>query len=59
MKLAENNYTLVGMAIYETKSGLLKVEIGLAMGKKKQDKRRDLKEKDLQRDTDRELKNYT
>lgn len=58
MKLAENNYTLVGIAIYDTKTGLLKVEIGLAKGKKKQDKRRDLKEKDLKRDTDRELKNY-
>lgn len=58
-KLSEGKHTMVGLALYETKSGLIKVEIGLAKGKKQADKKRDLKDRDLQREAEIELKNYT
>lgn len=56
-KLSEGKYTLIGISLYD-KNGLIKIEIGLAKGKKQVDKRRDLKEKDVQRDIDREVKQY-
>lgn len=55
-KLAEGKHTMVGLAMYETKSGLIKVEIGLAKGKKQADKKRDLKDRDLQREAEQEIK---
>lgn len=58
-KLAEGKHTLVGLALYETKTGLIKVEIGLAKGKKKQDKRAELKQKDLIREAEQEVKHYS
>lgn len=57
-KLTEGKHTLIGISLYD-KNGLIKIEIGLAKGKQKQDKRRDLKEKDMLRDTEREIKQYT
>ena len=56
--LSEGKHTLVGLSMYDTKTGLIKVLIGISKGKKKQDKRRDLKERDLRRDAEIELKNY-
>jgi len=50
-------YTLVPVSIYEL-NGFLKMEIALAKGRKKYDKRADLKEKDQKRTVERELKNY-
>ncbi len=58
-KLSEGKHTLVGLSMYETKSGLIKVEIGLAKGKKKPDIRRDLKQKDLLREAEIEIKHYS
>lgn len=57
-KLAEGKHTIIGLSLYETKTGLVKVEVGLAKGKKSFDKRRDLKQKDMLRDTEQEMKNY-
>ncbi|MGE5042216.1 MAG: SsrA-binding protein SmpB [Candidatus Levyibacteriota bacterium] len=54
-KLAEGKYTMVGLSLYE-KGGLIKAEIAMARGKKKQDKRQDLKERDLKREAETELK---
>ena len=48
-------YTLVPMALY-WKRNKIKLEIGLAKGKAKHDKRADSKEKDWQRDRQRLLK---
>ena len=42
--------TIVPLAIYFTSRGIAKVEIGLARGKKKVDKRHALQERDWQRD---------
>ena len=47
--------TLVPLRLY-FKGALIKVEIGLGMGKKLYDKRESIKQKDLKRDLDRERK---
>jgi len=54
-KMEGKNLTLVPTACY-TKKGRIKLEIGLARGKKKWDKREALKRRDLDREAARELK---
>lgn len=54
-KIAEKGYTLVSLQVY-FKDGLVKVEIGLAKGKKLYDKRQDIARKDQRRETEREFK---
>ena len=54
-KIAEKGYTLVPLQVY-FKSGLVKVEIGLARGKKLYDKRADIAKKDQRRELEREFK---
>lgn len=53
----QKGYTLVPLSVY-FKNGRVKVEIGLAKGKKLHDKRASLAEKDAKRRIERELKNY-
>ncbi len=48
--------TLVPLKIYFNGKGLVKVAIGLCKGKKNVDKRASIKEKDIKRQTARELK---
>ena len=50
-------YSLVPMRMY-LKNGRVKLELGLAKGKKLYDKRNDLKEKAAKRDIEKSLKNY-
>lgn len=52
---AAKGYSLVPLSLY-LKNGLVKMEIGLARGKKLYDKRQDLKEKAVKRDIDSHLK---
>jgi SsrA-binding protein len=54
-KIKEKGYTIVPLQVY-LKGQLVKVEIGLARGKKLYDKREDLKKKDLNREMDRDFK---
>ena len=54
-KIAEKGYTLVPLQVY-FKGSLVKVEIGLARGKKLYDKRDDIAKKDQRRDVEREFK---
>lgn len=54
-KVAEKGYTLVPLQVY-FKNGKVKVEIGLARGKKLYDKRQDIAKKDMRRETEREFK---
>ncbi|MEE0955704.1 MAG: SsrA-binding protein SmpB [Eubacterium sp.] len=54
-KIKEKGYTLVPLQVY-FKDSLVKVEIGLAKGKKLYDKREDLAKKDAQRQMEREFK---
>lgn len=54
-KVAEKGYTLVPLQVY-FKEGKVKVEIGLARGKKLYDKREAIAKKDQRRETEREFK---
>ena len=49
----EKGFTIIATKIYFNKSGKVKVEIGLAKGKKLHDKRATLKEKAIKRDLER------
>ena len=49
-KVAEKGFTLVPLRAY-LKNGRVKVEIGLARGKRSHDKRESIKRKDIERDT--------
>lgn len=54
-KIAEKGYTLVPLKVY-LKGSLVKVEIGLAKGKKLYDKRQDIAKKDMRREAERDFK---
>ena len=56
-KIKEQGYTIVPISIY-TKQRLVKMEIGLAKGKKMHDKRESLKRKDIERDMKKVQKNF-
>lgn len=50
--------TVVPTKLYFNTSSKVKLEIGLARGKKLYDKRQDIKERDSKREIQRALKNY-
>ncbi len=54
-QLNEKGYTLVPLQVY-FKNGRVKVEIGLAKGKKLYDKRQDIAKKDQRREAEKEFK---
>ena len=54
-QIAQKGYTLVPLEVY-FKGSLVKVEIGLARGKKLYDKRDDIAKKDQRREVEREFK---
>ena len=54
-KIREKGYTLVPLKVY-FKGSLVKVEMGVAKGKKLYDKRQDISKKDQRRETEREFK---
>jgi SsrA-binding protein len=56
-KTAEKGYTIVPLAVYSNERGKIKVELGLARGKLLHDKRRDLADREAQREMDR-IKKY-
>jgi SsrA-binding protein len=55
-KIEEKGLTVIPLRLY-FKSGKVKVELGLARGKKIHDKRKDIAARDMNRDAQRELKN--
>jgi SsrA-binding protein len=57
-KTEQRGYTLVPVRVYFNKRGIAKVELALAKGKRKYDKRRALKEKELQREADEAKKRW-
>ena len=57
-KIKEQGHTIVPISVY-TKQRLVKMEIGLAKGKKMHDKRESLKRKDIDRDMKKIQKNFT
>lgn len=54
-KIAQQGYTIVPLRVY-LKGSLVKVEIGLARGKKLYDKRQDIAKKDMRREAEKEFK---
>ena len=54
-KVDERGFTLVPLKFY-LKGGLVKLELGVCMGKKLHDKRQSIKERDDKRAADREIK---
>ena len=54
-KVQEKGFTLVPLRVY-FKNGKAKIKIALAQGKRKYDKRRAIKERELKREMDREKK---
>lgn len=54
-QLAQKGFTLVPLQVY-FKGSLVKLEIGLARGKKLYDKRQDIAKKDMRREAEKEFK---
>ena len=55
-KLKEKGYTVVPLRIFLNEKNLVKVELGLAKGKKLHDKRDSIRQKDVEREMKRYLK---
>jgi len=58
IKLDQRGFTLVPLRIYFNDRGLAKIELALARGKRKYDKRHKIDERTQKRDVDRDLKKY-
>src|SRR5258705_10825300 len=54
-KLKEKGYTLIPLRLYFNEKALVKIEIGLAKGKKLHDKRETIRQKDAEREMKRSL----
>lgn len=54
-KVLSEKFVLVPLKVYD-KNGKIKVKIGLGKGKKKYDKREQIKKRDIARDVEREIK---
>lgn len=57
-KVRERGYSIVALRMFFNPKGYIKVEIGLAKGKRLWEKKQKIKDRDIKRDTDRELKDY-
>lgn len=57
-KVTKDGYTIVATKLYFNDKNIVKLNIGLARGKKLHDKRNALKEKDIKKQTDRILKEW-
>ena len=57
-KLDQRGFTLVPLKIYFNSRGLAKIELALATGKRKYDKRRKIDERTQKRDIDRDMRKY-
>ncbi|MCG2613639.1 SsrA-binding protein SmpB [Terrimonas sp. NA20] len=55
-KLKEKGYTLIPLRLFFNDKNMVKIEIGLAKGKKLHDKRETIKQKDVEREMKRYLK---
>ena len=57
-KVKTRGVTIIPLRLYFTPKGLVKAEIALAKGKRIYDKKQVIKEKDIRREMDREMKRY-
>lgn len=55
-KMKEKGFTLIPLRVFFNDKNFVKIEIGLARGKKVHDKRESIKEKDVQREMSRAIK---
>jgi SsrA-binding protein len=55
-KMKEKGFTLIPLRVFFNEKNFVKVEIGLARGKKVYDKRESIKEKDMKRELGRAIK---
>lgn len=51
-KMEGSRLTIVPVSLYTTRHNLIKIELALAKGKKEFDKRKSIKKKDIERDTE-------
>lgn len=58
MKVTKDGITIVPIKLYFNSKNMLKLQIATAKGKKLHDKREDLKQKTLKRESEQALKNY-
>jgi SsrA-binding protein len=56
-KVQQKGFTIIPLRVY-FKNGKVKVEIALAKGKKTYDRREELRERDIKRQMERDLKNW-
>jgi len=54
--VSRKGLTLIPLKLYFNKRGLVKVSLGLAKSKKKEGKKRELRERDVKREAEREMK---
>ena len=57
-KLEKEGYTLIPLKIYFNQDNRVKLLLGICKGKKSYDKRETIKERDIKRKIEKELKNY-
>jgi len=57
-KVSQKGMTIIPLKVIITGRGLIKVDIGLGVGKKLYDKRNTIRDRDIAMDNKRELKNY-
>ena len=55
-QISRNGLTIIPLKIYFNQKGFAKVELGIAKHKKLVDKKRDMREKDIKRETERQIK---
>lgn len=58
IKLEQRGFTFVPLRIYFNDRGIAKIELALARGKRKYDKRQSITEREQKRDVDRNMKKY-
>lgn len=58
IKVMKDGITIVPVKLYFNSKNMLKMQIATAQGKKLHDKREDLKQKTMKRETEQALKNY-
>ena len=57
-KLLQKGWVMLPLSIYFKNNKWVKIQLGLGKSKKKHDKRQILREKDIARETEREMKRY-
>jgi len=57
-KLEQRGFTLVPLQIYFNNRGFAKIELALARGKRKYDKRQAITDRDQKRDVERDMRKY-